>query len=72
MVTVQTSSQNYGSDENGLACGFVFEAGNDGKPLSTDAALAWLAESRATSGQGSNSFVWLHFNLANTAAERWL
>jgi len=78
MVTVQTSRQNYGSDENGLVCGFVFEAGQNTKPLSADAARLWLTESGAasdqvsSSDQVSNSFVWLHFNLANTAAERWL
>jgi len=40
MATALTSNQSYGSDENGLVCGFVFDAGRDGKPLSTDAALA--------------------------------
>jgi len=72
MATALTSNQSYGSDENGLVCGFVFDAGRDGKPLSADAALTWLAESSATPDQVSSSFVWLHFNLANTAAERWL
>lgn len=57
----------YGSDEDGLICGFAFEPGQPGRALTLYAARDWLAEPRADTG-----FLWLHFNLSNVAADRWL
>lgn len=59
----------YGSDQSGLICGYLFAHGRAGKTLHTDEALAWLQAPRAAS---DNSFIWLHFNLTNVAAEKWL
>lgn len=55
----------YGSDKNGLICGFVFEAGAPGRAVDLPGALDWLHASPA-----GNGFVWLHFNLADAAAEQ--
>ncbi|OGB33141.1 MAG: magnesium transporter CorA [Burkholderiales bacterium RIFCSPLOWO2_12_FULL_61_40] len=57
----------YGCDSNGLICGFHFGADGHGKAIETEQALEWL--SVADPAQG---FVWLHFNLAHSATEKWL
>jgi zinc transporter len=60
----------YGSDQSGLVCGYLFGRTPDckGQPLDTDAASRWLAARE----QHPQEFVWLHYNLANTASEKWL
>lgn len=56
----------YGSDHAGLICAYFFPA--DGSaPVSLDAEAA--AEHCRPAAEG---FTWLHFNLANVAAERWM
>jgi zinc transporter len=57
----------YGSDPSGLVCGFFFGADGQGEPVSAEEALRM----RALPG-GGPGFVWLHFNLAHTASEKWL
>ena len=57
----------YGSDRAGLVCAYVFQATGLGTPITADEAVAWLGGAGDQSG-----FVWLHFNLANAASERWL
>ncbi|MBK7614658.1 MAG: transporter [Burkholderiales bacterium] len=57
----------YGSDQNGLICGFAFEPDSAGRALTLDEARAWLAGTASRPG-----FLWLHFNLSNVAADRWL
>lgn len=58
----------YGSDENGLVCGFMFSENRGGEPINADETVRWLAQ-EANAGAG---FVWLHFNLANANALRWM
>lgn len=60
---------NYGADSSGLICGFQFDATGSGKPIVAEQALQWLAQSQADANSG---FIWLHFNLAHTASEKWL
>ena len=61
----------YGSDASGLICGFRFAAGGTGEPINVQQALLWLQQdAAATSTDGG--FVWLHFNLAHGATQRWL
>lgn len=60
---------NYGADATGLICGFQFDAAGHGVAVGTDQALQWLAP---THGSAASGFVWLHFNLAHTASEKWL
>ena len=71
MPTPLTST--YGADSTGLICGFHFGADGRGDPLDTRRALQWLAQDAAVSGAGAGKgFVWLHFNLAHSATEKWL
>ena len=59
----------YGSDRNGLVCGFVFSGGAASRPISLDEALDWLAQAHPTS---QSDFLWLHFNLADASTEAWM
>ena len=56
----------YGPGAAGLICGYVFTPGTRGRAVNTAEAAAWL-QSKPTEG-----FVWLHFNLAQAACEKWL
>ena len=59
----------YGSDKNGLVCGYLFESGAAGVAIQLPDALAWL-QNPAPKAPGD--FLWLHFNLADAAAEAWI
>jgi zinc transporter len=59
----------YGSDKNGLICGFQFTPGEPGRPVDLKAALDWLHQPDPPTSAG---FLWLHFNLSDAAAERWI
>ncbi len=56
----------YGSDDSGLVWGFVLGGGAATAPVDAHEAIARMRQ--PTPGR----FVWLHFNLSNTASERWL
>ncbi|MDR7378810.1 zinc transporter [Rhodoferax ferrireducens] len=56
----------YGSDKNGLLCGYRFENGAPGQPIDLAEATAWLRNGEA---KAAGDFVWLHFNLSDAAAE---
>lgn len=56
----------YGSDQNGLVCGYLFGRGAP-LPIEAGEAIAWLCRDTP-----DDEFLWLHFNLANTASEKWL
>jgi zinc transporter len=58
----------YGSDHAGLVWAWVFEPGLPACVLDATGAEDHLAKV-TRSGAG---FLWLHFNLSNTAAERWM
>lgn len=57
----------YGSDQHGLICGYLFGAAGSGRDIGLDEALGWL-----TSEAPGETFLWLHFNLADASAERWI
>jgi zinc transporter len=66
-------AQTYGADSAGLICGFRFTPTEAGTPIQADYAIDWLAridhdEQRVDDG----SFLWLHFDLAHSASERWM
>lgn len=67
MSTTELGS--YGSDPSGLIWGFLF--GREPHALRIDSldAAAWL---RALPAHDNEEFVWLHFNLSNTASEKWM
>jgi zinc transporter len=52
-----------------LICGYLFAPGSDALALDSDAALQWLQTARAKDDVG---FIWLHFNLSNLQATKWL
>lgn len=60
----------YGADSSGLIYGFQFGALGDGIPVDTDQALQWL-HARADNSP-DEGFVWLHFNLSQTATAQWM
>jgi zinc transporter len=66
---MQTEQFSYGSDLSGLICAYVFEPNQQGQTLHTKEALQWL---QTHSEKGSDAFIWLHFNLSNVSAEKWL
>jgi zinc transporter len=63
-------ASNYGGDEAGLICGFLFAADGIGRPLTSAGAVQWLEDGGES--DASPRFAWLHFNLAQVSAERWL
>ncbi|MCU6501787.1 transporter [Rugamonas sp. A1-17] len=67
---MQNAPLSYGSDPSGLVCGYLFGRAPDSKglPLDADAARTWLAARE----EHPQEFIWLHYNLANTASEKWL
>jgi zinc transporter len=59
----------YGSDRDGLICGFEFSPGSAGRPIGLPQAVEWMSRSHDA---GSPNFIWLHFNLTDVSAERWI
>lgn len=68
----EAATANYGGDEAGLICGFLFDDGGVGRPVSSADAAQWLEGGSAPADAAAPRFAWLHFNLAQVAAERWL
>src|SRR5262245_42079793 len=64
----EATDTNYGSDKTGLVWGYVFTPEQAANPINCDRATEFLAAETAE----VESFLWLHFNLANAASERWL
>ncbi|HWT72048.1 MAG TPA: transporter [Oxalicibacterium sp.] len=65
---MSNSTYSYGSDQTGLIWGFLFGREHRAVSIDTQAAADWLQRADATTGE----FLWLHFNLSNTASEKWL
>lgn len=65
---MQTMPFSYGSDQSGLVCGYLFGKDLRGRPIDSKSALEWLDQR----DRHTDEFIWLHFNLANTASEKWL
>ncbi len=66
---MQTDFSSYGSDQSGLICAYVFARNQPGKSIHTSEAQEWL---QTRHGAKDDAFIWLHFNLSNVAAEKWL
>ncbi|MCX7205830.1 MAG: transporter [Proteobacteria bacterium] len=60
---------NYGSDQTGMICGYLFLPGLPGKQIESEQIKQCLADACT---ETSEEYLWLHFNLSNTAAEKWL
>ena len=59
----------FGAVDNALICGFVLAPGRAGRPIGLAEALSWLA---LGAEQTAQEFIWLHFNLTDTTAEKWM
>jgi zinc transporter len=59
----------YGSDQSGLICGYLFTSRHAGKALHTTDVLQYLNQTQRLE---QSHFLWLHFNLANASTEKWL
>jgi len=68
---MQIDHLSYGSDQSGLICAYIFERDQPGQLIYTKDALQWLTEHQH-GVRGLDSFIWLHFNLSNVSAEKWL
>ncbi|KAF0812658.1 Zinc transport protein ZntB [Andreprevotia sp. IGB-42] len=71
----------YGADQAGLIAGFRFASGQAGTEIDSAQALQWLQKhsdaeaagnDRANASNDDDEFLWLHFNLAHVACERWM
>jgi zinc transporter len=59
----------YGSDKNGLICGYLFAGGAAGAAVTLDEAARWLKDAQAAPDA---DFIWLHFNLTDASAQTWI
>ena len=66
---MSSASSSYGSDASGLVFGYVFAPGASGRSVGSAEVEVWLQELGAKAGA---EFIWLHFNAAHAACERWL
>lgn len=62
-------AETYGSDQTGMVCGYLFRPGRPGTTFDSAQVSQWLARPRSETGE---EFLWLHFNLAHVAAEKWM
>lgn len=70
-MPVERNLQSYGADDTGLISGYAFAPGEPPRPLESAALAASLGELRSHA-ECDGRFLWLHFNLAHAATERWL
>ena len=75
-MSIATTPSSYGSDQNGLVCGYQFSRDGEGKVITADEAVIKLGrlgdDSGGNTSDEANEFIWLHYSLANSASERWL
>ncbi len=70
---MESTLANWGSDESGLIVGYLFQEGRAPEPIDSKAAVALLEEQLPNSERnGAGRLLWLHFNMANSGALRWL
>ncbi len=65
-MPLSAAAGNYGSDPFGLVCGFAFGADGQAQAVTAQEALERMASPQRS------GFLWLHFNLAHTASEKWI
>src|SRR5262245_44515352 len=66
---LETIAPAYGYNKHGLVWGYLFVPGQPARQIDSDAAAEWLV---APSHEPLDSFLWLHFSLANAVSEPWL
>jgi zinc transporter len=68
-LRIDTTAGNYGGDEAGLICGYLF---GEGAPRALGSAEAAQLLPGLRGADDGGRFLWLHFNLSHAAVERWL
>lgn len=68
LLHLESVEATYGSDKHGLIWAYLFAPEQAAIELHSEAAARWLA----APAEPANGFLWLHFSLSNTGAERWL
>ena len=66
---MEPSELTYGSDKHGLVWAYRFVPGAEAVTIDAERVVSWLESGREAA---PHSFLWLHFSLANAAAEGWL
>jgi zinc transporter len=66
---MDSAAMRYGSDLSGLVWGYAFDGVTAGRDIDSAGVVTWL---RAPPADAGANFIWLHFNLANAASEKWL
>ena len=75
-TSLMTAPQNFGPDDAGLICGYLFRANEVAQAITSRDALSWLRDH--PDGQQSREtpspqhFLWLHFSLAHANATTWM
>lgn len=59
----------YGPQQHGLICGYLLTPTAGGQPIDLPQAVEWL---RDAPGEGSSTFLWLHFDLTDASAQTWM
>jgi zinc transporter len=67
VIAEQAHQHAYGSDRNGMICGYAFRSGERATTVTSDEVAALLG-----TPHNGGAFYWLHFSLANSSTERWL
>src|SRR5262245_41484232 len=68
-MPIDVDETRFGSGKSGLLCGYLFQLNQPGELIDAVQAETLLTGDGVT---GTKSFVWLHLNSANKAADRWL
>ena len=75
-MSIATTPNSYGPDQNGLVSSYQFSRDGEGKVITADEAVIQPGrlgdDAGANTHPDANEFIWLHYSLANSASERWL
>lgn len=69
---MNTAGLSYGSDQTGLVWGYLFRPDLAAQPINSAEAVAWLHQRDRMQNRTDGQFLWMHFNLSNTASEKWM
>ncbi|MEQ1595014.1 MAG: transporter [Casimicrobium sp.] len=73
---MNATPQNFGPDDAGLICGYLFRSDGMAKAITSRDALTWLdshvAEPANIPLAATQEFLWLHFSLVHANATKWM
>jgi hypothetical protein len=74
-MTMNATPQNFGPDDAGLICGYLFRSDGMAKAITSRDALTWLdnqiAEPANIPLAATQEFLWLHFSLVHANATKF-